>query len=193
MWCRLKDPTWVFNMGSWTHDLQIMVQGRKCSVWWIQRGYFETFKEPRNQFQGIDSASLCSLAARHDNPLLTRFLAPIDCSKIPAHGFIVVLKVLCFQNAEASEPEMFRMVTSETCSPRCSVWCPQSPKEVSDGVTLVLMFCTVYLGTHLVSDVPPRAQYFSTFAPRPKMLSIWASWPSLLCMVAPGPTWVIIV
>ena len=96
-------------------------QGRKCSVWWIQRGYFETFKEPRNQFQGIDSASLCSLAARHDNPLLTRFLAPIDCSKIPAHGFIVVLKILCFQNAEASEPEILRKVISEE-------WGPQIPK-----------------------------------------------------------------
>ncbi len=26
------------------------------------RRYFETYKEARNQFQGIDSASLCSLA-----------------------------------------------------------------------------------------------------------------------------------
>ncbi len=34
----------------------------------------------------IDSAtaSLCSLAGRYDNPLPTEFLAPIDCSKIPA-------------------------------------------------------------------------------------------------------------
>jgi hypothetical protein len=27
--------------------------------------------------------SLCSLAARYDNPIPARFLAPIDCSKIP--------------------------------------------------------------------------------------------------------------
>ncbi len=40
--------------------------------------------EPRNRFQGIDSASLCSLAARYENPIPTWFLAPIDCSKIPA-------------------------------------------------------------------------------------------------------------
>ncbi len=27
---------------------------------------------------------MCSLAARYDNPIPTRFLAPIDCLKIPA-------------------------------------------------------------------------------------------------------------
>jgi hypothetical protein len=30
------------------------------------------------------SASLSSLAGRYDNPIPTRYLAPIDCSKIPA-------------------------------------------------------------------------------------------------------------
>jgi hypothetical protein len=40
--------------------------------------------EPRNRFQGINSASLCSLAGRYDNPIPTKFLAPIDCLKIPA-------------------------------------------------------------------------------------------------------------
>jgi hypothetical protein len=44
------------------------------------------FKEPRNQFQGIDSASLCSLAGRYDNHIPTRFLAPIDCVKILAQA-----------------------------------------------------------------------------------------------------------
>jgi hypothetical protein len=44
---------------------------------------FLNFEEPRNRFEGIDSASQCSLAGRYDNPL-TRFLSPIDCSKIPA-------------------------------------------------------------------------------------------------------------
>jgi hypothetical protein len=42
--------------------------------------------EPRNRFQGMNSASLCSLAGRYDNPIPTRFLAPIDCLKIPALG-----------------------------------------------------------------------------------------------------------
>ncbi len=40
--------------------------------------------EPKNRFQGKNSASLCSLAGRYDNPIPTQFLAPIDCSKIPA-------------------------------------------------------------------------------------------------------------
>ncbi len=39
---------------------------------------------PRNLFQGMNSASLCSLAGRYDNPIPNRFLAPIDCLKIPA-------------------------------------------------------------------------------------------------------------
>jgi hypothetical protein len=43
---------------------------------------FLTLKEPRNRFKGINSASLCSLAVRYDNPIHTRFLAPIDCLKI---------------------------------------------------------------------------------------------------------------
>jgi hypothetical protein len=42
--------------------------------------------EPRNRFQGMNSASLCSLAERYDNPIPPRFLAPIDCLKIPARG-----------------------------------------------------------------------------------------------------------
>ncbi len=40
--------------------------------------------EPRNRFQGMNSASLCSLAGRYDNPIPTQFLSPIDCLKIPA-------------------------------------------------------------------------------------------------------------
>jgi hypothetical protein len=34
----------------------------------------------------MSSASLCSLAGRNDNPIPTRFLAPIDCLKIPAQA-----------------------------------------------------------------------------------------------------------
>ncbi len=41
--------------------------------------------EPNNLFQGTNAARLCSsLAGRYDNPIPTRFLAPIDCLKIPA-------------------------------------------------------------------------------------------------------------
>jgi hypothetical protein len=39
--------------------------------------------EPENRFQGMNSASLCSLV-RYNNPIPPRFLAPIDCLKIPA-------------------------------------------------------------------------------------------------------------
>jgi hypothetical protein len=50
----------------------------------IRGGIFKIFnKEPRNPFQEIDSASLCRLAGRYDNPVPTRFLASKDCSKIP--------------------------------------------------------------------------------------------------------------
>jgi hypothetical protein len=44
---------------------------------------FKRFK-PRNRLQGMNSASLCSLAGRYDNSIPPRFLAPIGCLKIPA-------------------------------------------------------------------------------------------------------------
>ncbi len=38
-----------------------------------------------NPYQGTNSARLyTSLAGRYDNPIPSRFLAPIDCLKIPA-------------------------------------------------------------------------------------------------------------
>ncbi len=40
--------------------------------------------EPGNRYQGMNSASLCSLAGRYDNPIPPRSLAPIDSLKIPA-------------------------------------------------------------------------------------------------------------
>ncbi len=59
-----------------------------------QRPNFLSFKEPKNQLQGTNSARLCSLAGRYDNPIPTRFLAPIDCLKIPA------LKAVCIGGYE---------------------------------------------------------------------------------------------
>jgi hypothetical protein len=50
--------------------------------------------EPRNRFQGIDSASLCSMAGRYDNPIPTRFLAPTDCLKIPARMTLVAFMLV---------------------------------------------------------------------------------------------------
>ncbi len=40
---------------------------------------FSNFMGPGNRFQGMNSASLCSLAGRYDNPIPPRCLAPIDC------------------------------------------------------------------------------------------------------------------
>ncbi len=40
--------------------------------------------KPRNRFQGMNSASLCSLAGRCVKAIPPQFLAPIDSLKIPA-------------------------------------------------------------------------------------------------------------
>ncbi len=56
-------------------------------------GIFKRFMEPRNRFQGTNSASLCSLAGRYDNPIPPRFLAPIDSLKIPARFFFFRKKI----------------------------------------------------------------------------------------------------
>jgi hypothetical protein len=62
--------------------------------------------EPRNRFQGMNSASLCSLGGWYDNPIPTRFLATIDCLKIPA---------------------LYNMLYIQTCKPRKCIlameWC----------------------------------------------------------------------
>ncbi len=43
--------------------------------------------ELSNRFPGMNSASLCSLAGRYDNPIPTRFLVPIDCLKFQLRYF----------------------------------------------------------------------------------------------------------
>jgi len=45
---------------------------------------FKLLRRAKNQFQGTNSARLCSLAGRYDNSIRTRFLAPKGCLKIPA-------------------------------------------------------------------------------------------------------------
>ncbi len=60
---------------------------------WIQKDYqqglswariFKLFRSPIIDSNGTDSAKLRSLAGRYDNPIPSRFLAPINCLKIPA-------------------------------------------------------------------------------------------------------------
>ncbi len=72
------------------------------------------FMGPRNWFQGMNSASLCSLAGRYDNLIPTRChcLVPIDFLKIPAlewaYGEVIVNSSLgshipCFSLDTVSE------------------------------------------------------------------------------------------
>ncbi len=56
--------------------------------------------EPRNRCQGINSASLCSLAGRYDNPIPTRCLAPIDFLKIPALAMLTEREGLKFKGRD---------------------------------------------------------------------------------------------
>jgi hypothetical protein len=52
--------------------------------------------EPGNRFQGMNSASLRSLAGRYDNPIPFRFLGPKDCLKIPAQLEVQFLSITTF-------------------------------------------------------------------------------------------------
>jgi hypothetical protein len=79
----LPQTVTVKHLGTCTRKLLLlhvpgMSQGKADFCRWLytQSPNFETFKEPKNRFQGINSASLCSLAGRYDNPIPTRFLAP---------------------------------------------------------------------------------------------------------------------
>jgi hypothetical protein len=58
--------------------------------------------EPRNRFQGMNFASLCSLAGRYDNPIPTLFLAPMDCLKFSAL-VVLAFKQKKFKKGEAHQ------------------------------------------------------------------------------------------
>ncbi len=57
----------------------------------------------------MNSTSLCSLAGRYDNPIPTRFLAPIDCLKMPALNGVVGTwtKQLCRHQSKILSSEKF--------------------------------------------------------------------------------------
>ena len=71
---------------TFTKEIAVEENKRLCHLNYVTmketeiRAHF--FKEPRNRFKGIDSASLCSLAGQYDNPIPTQFQASIDCLKI---------------------------------------------------------------------------------------------------------------
>jgi hypothetical protein len=72
--------------------------------------------------QRIDSASLCSPAGRYvNNPIPTRFLAPIHCSKIPAQ--VAISRWSC--RGEGEGVERVKMCGPAPPPPHCK-------KKVSD-------------------------------------------------------------
>jgi hypothetical protein len=104
--------------------------------------FFNFLKEPKNLFQGTNSARLCSLAGRYDNPIPTRFLAPIDCLKIPElefHDVISHRKKICHHCTEQGHMENERdkgnVVDSELFIPD-----PTSKGKVSDPDHIELSF-----------------------------------------------------
>jgi hypothetical protein len=75
--------------------------------------------EPRNRCQGINSASLCSLAGRYDNPIPSRCLAPIEFLKIPAHSSIPSThchKFPIYSSTTVHQPDMYPTVYKEMSS-----------------------------------------------------------------------------
>jgi hypothetical protein len=55
----------------------------------LRSRFIKFFKEPKNRFQGINTASPCSLAGRYDDPTPTRFLHRLDCLKIRAQDKLI--------------------------------------------------------------------------------------------------------
>jgi hypothetical protein len=55
----------------------------------------------------MNSASLCSLAGRYENPIPPRCLAPIDFLKIPALVYVHGIKVVESRNIPVIEEEKF--------------------------------------------------------------------------------------
>jgi hypothetical protein len=51
---------------------------------------FNTFKDPRNRFQGINSASLCSLAGRYDHPIYPSYSVPSPDGMIKNSIFVLL-------------------------------------------------------------------------------------------------------
>ncbi len=96
---------------------------------------FYTFMESRNRFQGIDYASLCSLAGRYDNPLPTRFIAHIECSKIPAlstaissvHRGRILRKTWCMEPYTRDD---LNLMPLSTLSPIQGLWIWPPPQYI---------------------------------------------------------------
>jgi hypothetical protein len=80
--------------------------------------------EPRNRYQGIDSASLCSLAGKYDNPIPTQFLATIDCLKIPAQSKLLGTSTFHSQGVWDGFRFFFKFIQSFAISARTDRFLP---------------------------------------------------------------------
>ncbi len=111
--------------------------------------------EPRNRFQGIYSASLWRPGGRYDNPIPTRFPAPIDGLKIPALVSLFAL-VHC------------PCLSMSTVSSRKNTYCGKSriyPRHISfTGTSLFLSACKlVFYWNRRLAKLPTLVQCYSSY------------------------------
>jgi hypothetical protein len=138
-WNRLQPPLPILGMhlrqSLYLQRREKEAAWREAAIMWIRRTggapqfvhfvilvFLLSFMEPRHRFQGIFSANLHSLADRYDNPFPTRFLAPIDCLKIPAQMsndflYLLLLKsVACNSIISLFKFNLFLIYSGLTCS-----------------------------------------------------------------------------
>ncbi len=73
---KVSSPVPIYFIGSVGPTIEtIIVANMLMRIWW-ESPNFQTFKEPKNRFQGANSARLCRLTGRNDNPVPTRLIAP---------------------------------------------------------------------------------------------------------------------
>jgi hypothetical protein len=105
----------------------------------------------------MNLASLCSLAGRYNNPIPTRFLAPIDCLKIPALA------------GQYENPIPTRFVAPIDCYKIAA-------QNVSVKTPLSLLFCKLYKGNvviycNIVNAAVESEFYLSNFCTNTLMIS----------------------
>ncbi len=106
-WCpdtwSWRSPSSRPSLPSTSTRLLLTSASRMLSGSWLDKTLnteFLNYNEPKNRFQGINYASLCSLAGRYENLIPTRFLAPIDCLKISALAWIKVIMINVFRTLD---------------------------------------------------------------------------------------------
>ncbi len=88
-----------------------------------------------NRCQGTNSARMCSLAGRYENSIPSRFLAPIDCIKIPALEPALFLSG--FQHANKKISAFFLLVFGSLLTELLQVYLHQSSKITLYKIILV--------------------------------------------------------